>query len=305
MFVMTLCFSRRAYYQLVPDQKVPSFLAAIRAAFEHFGVVPQRLKLDNLKSGVLRDHLGQRYYQDDFYRFCQHYGCLPDAARPYTPTDKGRVERDIRYAKGSCFRGREFDSREHAAAHLREWMEQVADRRVHGTTQRRPIDLFAEEVPHLRPLPEEPFECATWAHYRVQKDSHFKLRDNYYSVPHRFVGRKLLVRVGERDLTVFSDSEVVAIHEIAQGKGLTITHPSHLPAGRRTATQEVHRRRVKTIRSGRPACRAVPGEAPRRRLRHGRSATETRSANPAVRGRRRRGRLRESLTTSGLSTGRR
>ncbi|MBM3990132.1 MAG: transposase [Planctomycetes bacterium] len=93
LFAMTLCFSRHSYHELVLDQTVPTFLGAIRRGFEHFGGVPARLKPDNLKSAVLMNAIGERHCQEDFFRFCQHYGCVPDAARPTTPTDKGRTDR--------------------------------------------------------------------------------------------------------------------------------------------------------------------------------------------------------------------
>ena len=48
---------------------------------------------------MLLNQVGERYYQEDFFRFCHHYGTVPDGARPGTPTDKPRVERDIGYAK--------------------------------------------------------------------------------------------------------------------------------------------------------------------------------------------------------------
>jgi transposase len=115
LFVMTLCWSRYAYYQLVTDQWVPAFLRTIRNAFEFFGGAPKRIKLDNLRSAVLIDRLGQRYYQEDFFRFAQHYGAVPDAARPATPTDKGRTERAIGYAKGNWWRSRSFTELERAA----------------------------------------------------------------------------------------------------------------------------------------------------------------------------------------------
>lgn len=108
LFAMTLCFSRYSYYELVLDQTVPTFLGAIRRGFEDFGGAPARLKPDNLKSAVLVNALGERYYQEDFFRLCQHYGCVPDAARPVTPTDKGRTERDIGCVKHSCFEGRDL-----------------------------------------------------------------------------------------------------------------------------------------------------------------------------------------------------
>lgn len=61
-----------------------------------------------------------------------------------------------------------------------------------------------------------------------------------------------MVRVGERDLTVFEGDEVVAIHEIVPGKGRTLTQPAHLPTRARIATQEIHRRRVRLIRAAGP-----------------------------------------------------
>jgi transposase len=172
LFVMTLCFSRHSYYDLVLDQTVPTFLGAIRRAFEFFGGVIERLKPDNLKSAVLMNAIGERYYQRDFYSLCKHYGCLPDAARPGTPTDKGRVERDIGYVKESWLRGRTFTSFEDALESLRTWARDVAAVRIHGTTRRRPIDLFEEERSQLRPLPPEAYEIAEFGRYLVRKDCH-------------------------------------------------------------------------------------------------------------------------------------
>lgn len=252
LFVMTLCFSRLAYYELVLDQKVVTFLGAIRRAFEFIGGAPKHLKPDNLRSAVLLDALGQRVYQEDFFRFCQHYGTVPDAARPFTPTDKGRVERDIRYARGSAFQGRGLVVYQDAVAHLARWRDEVANVRVHGTTRRRPVDLFEEERPHLRPLPSEPYEICSFGHYRVRKDCHVHVGGNFYSVPWVHVGQKVLVRQGERDLRVLVDGDVVARHDLSVGRGRTVTDPLHYPPTKRVATQEIHRRRVRQIRSAGP-----------------------------------------------------
>jgi transposase len=252
LFVLTLCWSRYAYYELVLDQTVPTFLGALRRAFEYFGGAPRRLKPDNLKAAVLIDALGQRYYQEDFFRFCRHYGTLPDAARPRTPTDKGRCERDIGYAKGSWRNGRDFPSFDEAQGSLARWRDGVANVRVHGTTQRRPCDLFAEEKARLAPLPPEPFEVCTWGRYRVRKDCHIALLQNHYSVPHRLVGQEVLVRLGERTVAVFADGEKAAEHGRSRGRGQTVTDESHYPATKRLATQEIHRQRVLAVRSAGP-----------------------------------------------------
>jgi transposase len=259
LFVMTLCFSRCAYYELVTDQTVPTFLAAIRRGFAFFGGVPERIKPDNLRSAVLINQLGERYYQEDFFAFCRHYGTLPDAARPRTPTDKGRVERDIGYAKGNWRGGRVFDDFDHAAADLDCWRDEIANVRKHGTTRQRPVDLLAEERPHLRPLPEDAFEISSWGRYKVRKDVHVSIRGNYYSVPHRFAGRTVCVRTRDDELTVFADGDVVATHREVEGKGHTVTDPQHLPVEKRIATQEIHRRRVLRVREAGPFCAEFVG----------------------------------------------
>ena len=249
LFALTLCWSRYAYCELVTDQTVPTFLGALRRGFEFFGGAAQRLKPDNLKAAVLLDRLGQRYYQDDFFRFCRHYGTVPEAARPFTPTDKGRCERDIGYVKGGCFRGRDFKTLDEARAHLAHWRDTIANVRLHGTTQRRPADLFAKEQAHLVPLPQEPYEVCEWGRYTVRKDCHFALRANHYSVPHRLVGRKVLVRISQETVVVLADGETVARHRLAKGRGHTVTDESHYPATKRIATQEIRRRRVAAIRA--------------------------------------------------------
>lgn len=253
LFVMTLCFSRYAYYELLSEQRVPSFLGAIRNAFEYFGGAPRRVKPDNLKAAVLIDRLGQRYYQEDFFRFCQHYGTVPDAARPATPTDKGRTERDIGYAKGNCFRGRSFESFEQAALYLSGWRDTIANLRVHGTTRCKPQELFeAAERAALVSLPLERYEIAEWGLYRVRKDCHVHVAGNYYSVPYRLVGSRVLVRLSEEAVSIFAEGERVAHHAKASGQGRDVTDRSHYPPTKRIGSQEIHRQRLLAIRAAGP-----------------------------------------------------
>jgi transposase len=85
--VMTLRFSRDAYYEPVLDQKIPTFLGALARGLTYFGGAPERSKPDNLRSAVLYRQLGEPYYQEDFFRFCRHYG----RTRPSEPRPLGMV----------------------------------------------------------------------------------------------------------------------------------------------------------------------------------------------------------------------
>jgi transposase len=252
LFAMTLCFSRYSYYEIVLDQTVPTFLGAIRRGFEDFGGATARIKPDNLKSAVLISALGERYYQEDFFRLCQHYGTLPDAARPLTPTDKGRTERDIGYVKGSCLQGRDLKTIEEAREWLARWRREVALVRVHGTTRRRPLDLFEEERSALRPLPSDAYEVTSFSRHKVRKDCHVHVLSNYYSVPHAFVGTTVTVRTSEERVDVYAAGERVATHERLRGRGASRTDNAHYPPTKRLATHEIHRRRVDAVRAAGP-----------------------------------------------------
>jgi len=129
-----------------------TFLGAIRRAFEFFGGVPRHLRPDDLRSAVLLDQLGQRFYQEDFLRFCQHYGVIPDTARPFTRTDKGRVERDVRYARSSCFQGRGLVVYEDAVTHLARWRDEIATVRV------RSAGVFGGTAFDVRLLAPPPYD---------------------------------------------------------------------------------------------------------------------------------------------------
>ena len=54
IFVMTLCYSRHQYAEMVLDQTVATWLGCHRRAFEWFGAVPARLIIDNAKCAITR-----------------------------------------------------------------------------------------------------------------------------------------------------------------------------------------------------------------------------------------------------------
>jgi hypothetical protein len=62
---------------------------------------------------------------------------------------------------------------------------------VHGTTKRKPFEVFSqEEKPVLKPLPETPFEMAVWKEGTVHPDYHVVFDKSYYSVPTRYIGKE-------------------------------------------------------------------------------------------------------------------
>jgi transposase len=211
--------SRYRYAEVVLDQSVPTFLAAMQNGIFAAQAIPQRISIDNLAAAVLREHFHERGYQREFSAFCKHFGALPNAVRPRTPTDKGAVENGVGVLK-RALRGRAFGSLE---------------------------DLQRTVTTINGALPER-FPVAAWSEHRVRTDCHVQVRSNFYSVPYTLVGKVVVVRVDSSTITVYGDFAIVARHQRWLGRGKTITDRSHYPEHKRKASQEIHRERVDRIR---------------------------------------------------------
>ncbi len=96
--------------------------------------VPETVKIDNLKAAIVEADFYEPTVQRTYAAFAEHYGFLQNPCRVYTPTDKGKVESNVKYVKNNCFKGREFNSYEEAAAFLSDWLDNKANKRIHGTT---------------------------------------------------------------------------------------------------------------------------------------------------------------------------
>ena len=89
------------------------------------------------------------------------------------------------------------------------------DVRLHQETKGRPIDLFAQEKPHLLALPARPYDTAQVLYRTVNSEGHVMYLQNFYSVPWQRIGELLPVRVSEKELIVYGpDVREIARHPL-------------------------------------------------------------------------------------------
>ncbi|MEM7802462.1 MAG: IS21 family transposase [Chloroflexota bacterium] len=93
VFVMVLSWSRHMYAEFVFDQKLSTWLGCHQRAFDWFGGVPERVKIDNLKSGISQACQHDPVVQQQYGQFATHTGFRITPCKPYTPKHKGKVER--------------------------------------------------------------------------------------------------------------------------------------------------------------------------------------------------------------------
>jgi transposase len=237
VFVMVLSYSRHLYAELVFDQRLATWLLCHSHAFAAFGGVPGRVVPDNLKAAVVRASFTEPQASRAYRECAEHYGFLIDPNPPRTPRLKGKVEQGgVHDVARNFLAGRQAPGAPPPAcdalnAALQTWCEQVAGRRVHGTTHQAPLERFrAVEQAALRPLPPTPYDPAVWKRVQVYRDCYVTFEQAYYSVPYRLVGEAVWVRGGARTVEVYTAAhELVATHDRAQAPGERLTHLAHLP----------------------------------------------------------------------------
>jgi len=229
-FNMRLSYSRLDYYEIVFDQKVETFIKCHINAFKYFKGVPKQVKIDNLKSAIIEASFYEPIYQNFYATLAAYYDFTIVPCRVRKPQEKGKVESGIKYIQNNFFAGRNFADNQAMELQLKDWLDNYANCRVHGTTKEKPIDLFTfKEASALKTLPEEELILGSVHLRKVHSDCHITADNNYYSVPYKYVGETVEVELTEGLVKICTDNEQIALHSRIKGKGQFSTVPAHYP----------------------------------------------------------------------------
>lgn len=230
VFIMTLSYSRHRFVRFIFRQDIKSWIDCHIRAFEFFGGVPASVVLDNLKAGVLKADLYDPILNRAYSELERYYGFVADPAKAGEPKHKGKVERGVPVVRNHLLGGRNFRDIEEANERALRWCREEIGMEVHGTTKRRPFEVFQkEEVPRLRPLPPEPFECPEWKRCTVHPDHHIVFDRSYYSLPTRWIGKEVWARGSRQRVQVFFEEQLIKTHLRAERPGTWVTDPSDYP----------------------------------------------------------------------------
>jgi transposase len=237
VFRIVLSHSRKAYGEAVLRQTTEHFIRSLENAFRYWGGVPQQLVIDNLRAAVSRADWYEPELNPKVAEFCRHYGMVILPARPRHPRDKGKVESSVKYVKNNALKGRVFGSLAEQNRHLLDWEQQVADRRIHGTTRQQVARRFEQERPRLGPLPPTLFPGFQEARRCVHRDGFVEVGRAYYEVPEEYLRREVWVRWDGRTVRVFNDRwQQIAVHAQAERGRFCRLNP--LATGRRAECSE-------------------------------------------------------------------
>ena len=228
-FLMTLCWSRHQYAEIVLNQKVDTWLSCHRHAFEWFNGVVAKITIDNAKCAITRACYRDPQVQRAYREYAEGYGFKIDACPPREPKKKGRVESGVKYIKRNFLPLRSFRDLTDANRQLQQWVLEEAGNRVHGSTHEKPLTRFATEQGLLAPLPDCPPEPATWAQVKVHRDAHVQFAKCLYSVPFQLMRQTLWLKAAPVTVRIYRDHELVATHPRLFKPGSRSTIEDHMP----------------------------------------------------------------------------
>jgi transposase len=226
--VACLGYSRAGAGALIFSKQTPELLAGIRRCLWSLGALPQTLVWDR-QAGL---HAGGGRPTREFAAFCGQLRVDWFFCAPRDPQAKGVVERLQDFIERSFEPGRVFANELDFGLQLDDWFDSRANPRVHKTLRCRPSDRLLAEREVMAPLPERPPDTDRRWVLRVPADPHLRFDSCDYSLDPRLAGRRVEVRVSEREIAAVAldTGELACRHQRSFAKHRTITALEHARA---------------------------------------------------------------------------
>ena len=221
LFHMRACHSGAGFVMAFGAETQQAFLEAHVAAFEWFGGVFELVRYDNLRAAVAKVLKGRRRVESDrFVALRSHYlfESRFTLRGEQGAHEKGGVEGDVgRFRRRHLVPLPEVESLAALNEQLAQGFSGDLGRRIRGRDLTVGEALEAE-VELLRALPEERFDAREQTTPRVDSKALVTIKQNRYSVPVALVGRRVLAKLGARELEIYCERRLVARHERLGGR---------------------------------------------------------------------------------------
>ncbi len=236
IFIAVLGASNYTYCEATWSQRLPDWVGSHVRALAYFKAVPQLLVPDNLRSGVSEAHRYEPIVNETYAEMAAHYGTAILPARPRRPRDKAKVEVGVQVVERwilARLRHRTFFSLTELNETIAGLLTRLNDRAFRKLPGSRRERFESLDRPMMKPLPAVPYVFAEWKRARVHIDYHIEVARHYYSVPYRFVGRQVEVRLTANTVEAFHRGGRIASHARSRVPGGHTTVPEHMPRAHR------------------------------------------------------------------------
>jgi len=218
-------YSRILYVEFTHSQKQQTLHQCLLNAFLFFGGTPAEIVVDNMLTAVIERQGSIVRFNEAFLDFLRIFKITPVACNPGAPHEKGKIEAAIKYIRQNFWPLRSFEDLTDVQCQVRQWLNGVANVRVHQTTGQRPDERF--ETVKLNPLPDLLPDCREVYQLKVHKDFAVRFDGNTYTTPPWTIGKKLTVKADATTVTVYHRSKKVAAHHRCWQRHCRIENKTH------------------------------------------------------------------------------
>jgi transposase len=219
-----LGYSRALAAALVFSKELCDLAFGMGRCLVRLGALPEKLIWD--REGAI--HAGAGRPTEGFACFCGRLSVGWVILDPGDAQAKGALERSHRFLRTNFEPGRSFANELDYQAQLDDWCKR-ANQRTHRTLRAVPAERLAEERERMRPLPARLPDPDRRFVMRVPQQPYLRFDTNDYSLDPRLAGRRVEVRVSQRELIAIAldSGELAARHRRRFARHLTFTDPAH------------------------------------------------------------------------------
>ena len=228
-----LSYSRLMYVGLsLQPLNTQRFIEMHDEAFRYFGGVTEECVYDQTKLVVLSEEYRELKLNQRFAQYATAASFHIHACEGFDPESKGKVEAAVKYVKQDCLYGESFRSETELRAYTLDWLNEVANIRVHGTTKDQPQQHYdRSERSHMNhyhvaitSLDNTPMQTR-----KVDKTGLISWVSNKYSVPMEWQQSRIGVSEANGQLHLLDPAtgELIGQHTVSLDKGLIIKNRDH------------------------------------------------------------------------------
>jgi len=247
IFVSVLGASGYTFVHATASQSTKDFIQSHVSAFEFYGGMPNILLPDNLKAAVISHKKGIVKLNDSYADMGRHYGVAIEPARPYKPQDKSKVELGVKAIQRWIL----MKLRNHTFFSVDELNEQINllldgyNNKVIRRFGKSRTQLFNElDKPYLHPLVANRYIFKEFKKATVGVDYHIELDGSGYSVPYKYLGKKVDVTYSSSNVWISLNGTIIATHKKLSQKYNDSTIKEHMPPSHQYQYEKWNPRRI-------------------------------------------------------------
>ena len=217
LFLMRLHYSKKFYARLTIDKRRDEVKTCIVESLEYFNGTPREIWFDNMATVMIKEGKHKKVH-NEIKQLGSDIGFQPILCQSRRPKTKGTVENLAKLCDRLLSYNNEFETLEDLINIVNRFNEECGKEKSQAHNK-IVNDVYEDEKKYLIPLPNKNIlerYKQTIEYRKVTQDSMIVYRGNRYSVPTRFIGYYLGIRIIDNQVNIYDNTELVRCHMVSE-----------------------------------------------------------------------------------------